>query len=154
MIISKNNLKLEIFNLPIKFNNNKKAIIQAIELFILFFDINKLNVELSFCSLEDIQKINYKFRKINKPTNVLSFPSEELDQIDKNCEGEILICNDLLLEESLAQNKNHIDHFLHLLIHSLLHLKGYGHDNENDAILMEEKEIEFLSQIGISNPYK
>jgi len=105
-------------------------------------------------SSEDIQKINYKFRKINKPTNVLSFPSEELDQIDKNCEGEILICNDLLLEESLAQNKNHIDHFLHLLVHSLLHLKGYGHDNENDAILMEEKEIEFLSQIGISNPYK
>ncbi len=71
MIISKNNLKFEIFNLPTKFNNNKTAITQAIELFTAFFDIGKLNVELSFCSLEDIQKINYKFRKINKPTNVL-----------------------------------------------------------------------------------
>lgn len=154
MIISKNNFKFEIFNLPTKLNNNKKAITEALDLFITFFDINRLNVEVSFCSQEDIQKINYKFRKINKPTNVLSFPSEKLDQLDMNCEGEILICNDLLLEESLAQNKNHLDHFLHLLIHSLLHLNGYGHDNENDAILMEEKEIEFLSQIGISNPYK
>ena len=86
MIVSKNNLKLEIFNLPTKFKNNKKTITEAIELFTTFFDINKLNVELSFCSLEDIQKINYKFRKINKPTNVLSFPSEELKNVDKNCE--------------------------------------------------------------------
>jgi probable rRNA maturation factor len=135
-------------------NNSKKAITEAVELFTKFFGINKFNVEVSFCSSEDIQKINYKFRKINKPTNVLSFPYENLERIDKNCEGEILICNDLLLEESCTQNKNHIDHFLHLLIHSFLHLKGYGHDNENDAILMEQKEIEFLSQIGISNPYK
>ena len=41
-----------------------------------------------------------------------------------------------------------------LLIHSMLHIVGYGHENENDAILMETKEVEFLSKIGVKDPYK
>ena len=124
-------------------------------LFIILFNIGIVKSEVKKSSYYG-SFLSWNHAKQNSDSyNLEKFLYEiDLDQIDKNCEGEILICNDLLLEESLAQNKNHIDHFLHLLIHSLLHLKGYGHDNENDAILMEEKEIEFLSKIGISNPYK
>ena len=61
---------------------------------------------------------------------------------------------DTLPKEVLGTNKNEIDHLIHLIIHSMLHLLGHKHDVENDAILMERKEIEFLSKIGIPNPYK
>ena len=61
---------------------------------------------------------------------------------------------DVIKKEVLGTNKTEIDHLIHLIIHSMLHLLGYKHYVENDAILMERKEIEFLSKIGIPNPYK
>ena len=68
--------------------------------------------------------------------------------------GEIIISMDVVKEEAKKSKKKEIEHLIHLLIHSMLHLLGYKHDKENDAILMETKEIKFLSKIGISNPYK
>jgi len=59
----------------------------------------------------------------------------------------------ILHEESVKYEKKNLEHFHHLFFHSLLHLIGYMHDKESDAILMEQKEIKFLSKIGISNPY-
>ena len=58
------------------------------------------------------------------------------------------------IKQAQESGKKPINHFLHLLIHSFLHIMGFGHEIENDAILMERKEIEFLSKIGISDPYK
>ena len=153
MIISKNNLKFEIFNLPTKFNNNKKAITQAIELFTAFFDINKLNVELSFCSLEDIQKINYKFRKINKPTNVLSFPSYYKFN-NTIFLGDIIFSIETILKEAKRDNKCVENHLIHLFIHAVLHLLGYDHETEEQAKKMEDLEIEILRNLKIDNPYK
>ena len=71
-----------------------------------------------------------------------------------NCHGEILVCMEVIEQESLDQDKKIENHFFHLLIHSFLHLLGYMHDKEDDAILMESREIEFLANIGVDNPYK
>ena len=119
-----------------------------------FFALEEVDIEASFCAPEEIQKINKQFRHKNKTTNVLSFPDKDLTKISNSCIGEILICNDVLEKESIEQNKNVFDHFVHLIIHSMLHMVGYGHEAPNDAILMENKEVKFLSQIGISDPYK
>ena len=100
------------------------------------------------------KQINKQFRGKDKATNVLSFPDKELTKVSNTCIGEILICNDVLEEESKEQNKNMFDHFVHLTVHSMLHMVGYGHDVANNAILMENKEVKFLSKIGISDPYK
>ena len=65
--------------------------------------------------------------------------------------------NDLpkvLEKEALEQEKKIFDHLIHLVIHSMLHILGYAHEDKNDAILMESKEIEFLSEIGVKDPYK
>ena len=102
---------------------------------------------------KEIQKINKQFRGKDKATNVLSFPDKELTKVSNTCIGEILICNDVLEKESKEQNKNMFDHFVHLTVHSMLHMVGYGHDVTNNAILMENKEVKFLSKIGISDPY-
>ena len=152
MIISTNSGKIVFYNPP----NNQILlnISNDIDEFIAFFSVEKIDVEVSFCTAEQIKDLNYKFRKKDSETNVLSFPAESSMGIQNACCGEVIICYEVLNNEAKESSKNITNHFKHLLIHSLLHLLGYEHDKENDAILMESEEIKFLSKIGISDPYK
>lgn len=152
MIISTNSGKVVFYNPP----NNQILlnISNDIDEFIAYFSVEKIDVEVSFCTAEQIKDLNYKFRKKDSETNVLSFPAESSIGIQNACCGEVIICYEVLDNEAKESSKNITNHFKHLLIHSLLHLLGYEHDKENDAILMESEEIKFLSKIGISDPYK
>jgi probable rRNA maturation factor len=152
MIISTNSGKVVFYNPP----NNQilSNILNDIEEFIAYFSVEKIDVEVSFCTAEQIKNLNYQFRKKDSETNVLSFPAESSMGIQNACCGEVIICYEVLNNEAKESSKNIANHFKHLLIHSLLHLLGYEHDKENDAILMESEEIKFLSKIGISDPYK
>lgn len=152
MIISTNSGKVVFYNPP----NNQilSNISNDIEEFIAYFSVEKIDVEVSFCTAEQITDLNYQFRKKDSETNVLSFPAESSMGIQNACCGEVIICFEVLNNEAKESSKNITNHFKHLLIHSLLHLLGYEHDKENDAILMESEEIKFLSKIGISDPYK
>ena len=154
MIISSKKLKIEFFEEPNYVNERNTELKNIFKEFISFFSLDEVNIEVSFCKSEEMQRINKQFRHKDKTTNVLSFPDKDLTKISNTCVGEILVCNDVLEKESVEQNKNVFDHFVHLIIHSMLHMVGYGHDEVNDAILMENKEVKFLSQIGISDPYK
>ena len=154
MIISNKKLKVEFFQEPEYVKERSTELENILQEFTIFFSLEKVNIEASFCTSKEIQKINKQFRGKDKATNVLSFPDKELTKFSNTCIGEILICNDVLEKESKEQNKNMFDHFVHLTIHSMLHMVGYGHDEANDAILMENKEVKFLSKIGISDPYK
>jgi len=154
MIISSKKLKIEFFEEPNYVNERNTELKNIFKEFISFFSLDEVNIEVSFCKSEEMQRINKQFRHKDKTTNVLSFPDKDLTKISNTCIGEILVCNDVLEKESVEQNKNVFDHFVHLIIHSMLHMVGYGHDEVNDAILMENKEVKFLSQIGISDPYK
>ena len=152
MIISTNSGKVVFYNPP----NNQilSNISNDIEEFIAYFSVEKIDVEVSFCTAEQIKDLNYQFRKKDSETNVLSFPAESSMGIQNACCGEVIICYEVLNNEAKESSKIITNHFKHLLIHSLLHLLGYEHDKENDAILMESEEIKFLSKIGISDPYK
>ena len=152
MIISTNSGKVVFYDPP----NNQILlnISNDIDEFISYFSVEKIDVEVSFCTAEQIKDLNYKFRKKDSETNVLSFPAESSIGIQNACCGEVIICYEVLNNEAKESSKNITNHFKHLLIHSLLHLLGYEHDKENDAILMESEEIKFLSKIGISDPYK
>ena len=152
MIISTNSGKVVFYNPP-----NDQILLNIsndIEEFIAYFSVEKIDVEVSFCDAEQIKDLNYKFRKKDSETNVLSFPAESSMGIQNACCGEVIICYEVLNNEAKESSKDITNHFKHLLIHSLLHLLGYEHDKENDAILMESEEIKFLSKIGISDPYK
>jgi len=152
MIISTNSGKVVFYNPP----NNQILlnISNDIDEFISYFSVEKIDVEVSFCTAEQIKDLNYKFRKKDSETNVLSFPAESSIGIQNACCGEVIICYEVLNNEAKESSKNITNHFKHLLIHSFLHLLGYEHDKENDAILMESEESKFLSKIGISDPYK
>ena len=154
MIILNDTLNIKIFNPPELVSDHKKEIEFAINEFVQAFKIKEVKLDISFCSVEEIKGLNKKFCNKDKPTNILSFPDIAFQGIRKDCIGEIITSIDVIKAESLDANKNEVDHLIHLIIHSMLHLLGYKHDAENDAILMERKEIEFLSKIGIPNPYK
>ena len=114
--------------------------------------ITAKNINFSFVSEEEIQKLNLTFLKKDKPTNVLSFPSPATD-LNQDLLGDIAICIDVIKKESYEQGKEAADHLIHIILHSVLHLVGYDHEDEASANKMELLEISSLKKIGIANPY-
>jgi len=111
---------------------------------------NAENLEISvvFADMEEIRELNCRFRNVDKPTNVLSFPNDGIFL------GDIVLCYDVIRNEALEQNKMFDSHMIHLIIHSILHLLGYDHISEDEAVEMENLEIKILSEVfGIDNPY-
>ena len=108
------------------------------------------NSEVSIVLVDDkeIKKINREYRNINKPTNVLSF---ELG--DDELLGDIYISLDTVIKEAEQENISVEHHTAHMVVHGVLHLLGYDHINDNDAVVMENKETKILGKMGIKNPY-
>ncbi|MCE6001345.1 rRNA maturation RNase YbeY [Acinetobacter pittii] len=109
--------------------------------------------------LEESQQLNLQYREKDKPTNVLSFPSdipeEVLPMLDALPLGDLVICIPVVLQEALEQKKTAQNHFAHLLVHGVLHLLGYDHEtSDEDAEEMEGLEIEILAKLNIANPYQ
>jgi probable rRNA maturation factor len=100
------------------------------------------------------QLLNHTYRGKDKPTNVLSFPSELPDFIPSDLIGDLVVCHDVVVDEALAQQKNIGDHYAHLIIHGTLHLLGFDHIDDEDAQVMEGHEIALLAQLGIDDPYQ
>ena len=103
--------------------------------------------------LDESQQLNNQYRNKNKPTNVLSFPFEIPEGVDINLLGDIIICCDIVTKEANEQQKDLMSHWAHMVIHGCLHLLGYDHIEDNDAVEMESIEIDMLEKLGINNPY-
>ena len=103
---------------------------------------------------DEIQHLNRTYRQQDKPTNVLSFPFEKLDDIDLPLLGDVVICAAVVALEAQQQQKSVSDHWAHMVVHGVLHLLGYDHVRDADAEIMEGLEIEVLQRLGIANPYE
>ena len=100
------------------------------------------------------QHLNNQYRGVDKPTNVLSFPFEVPEGIELNLLGDLVICIDVMKNEAKSQNKALFDHWAHLVIHGCLHLVGFDHISDEDAVEMESLEITILAKLNIKNPYE
>ena len=116
-------------------------------------EISNSSVNLKILNNTDIQELNKKYRKINNPTNVLSFTNEDISKSITGDLGDIAISYEYLQKESYQQNKKFDDHFIHMLIHAVYHILGFDHKNDEVAKLMESKEIKILKKLNINNPY-
>ena len=118
---------------------------------------NNIDSELSlvFTNDADIREINGKWRHIDKPTNVLSFPAFALQpgQEPEEILGDIVIARETVEREAAEEDKSFDDHLSHLVVHGLLHLMGYDHQNDEEAEQMETLERKILASLGISDPY-
>jgi len=91
-----------------------------------------------------IQRLNFRDRGKNKPTNVLTYESPP----------EILLAFGTVLHEARAAGKSVAAHLTHLLIHGALHLAGHDHHQAGDASRMEAEETRLLARLNIANPWK
>ncbi|WP_131783410.1 rRNA maturation RNase YbeY [Legionella gresilensis] len=111
---------------------------------------------LRFVEIQEITELNKTYRKKDKPTNVLAFPSnlpKEI-QLEYPFLGDIVICPEVLERESQEQEIALEAHWAHIVIHGVLHLLGYDHIEEPEAHIMQTMEIKLLASLGYANPYQ
>ena len=116
------------------------------------------------CDNRQIKHLNNKFRGKNCPTNVLSFPASLENYETKNTLtpgeannfhelGDIAIAFDICKKEATKSKVKFEHHVYHLIVHSVLHLLGFDHEEEENATKMEKIEVQVLAKLGISDPY-
>lgn len=126
--------------------------------------------EISVLACDDVRiaELNREFRDKPKPTNVLSWPSEERGAAKEGGQpalpdpantmdfelGDIAIAFDTCLNEAQLSGKPFEQHVIHLLVHATLHLLGFDHESDADAALMEGLETNILEKLGHPNPYE
>ena len=102
---------------------------------------------------QESAELNEQYRHKQGPTNILSFPVDVPDGIELNLLGDLVVCAPVLEREALEQHKALSDHWAHIIVHGVLHLVGYDHIDDDEAELMESKEIIILNKLTIKNPY-
>lgn len=103
---------------------------------------------------DEMIALNHQYRKKSSVTNVLSFPCEMPNpHEDIDYLGDIAVCAEVVNQEARDQQKTIESHWAHMMIHGTLHLLGYDHVHDDDAIIMETIEIECLADLGYPNPY-
>ena len=98
-------------------------------------------------------RLNETYRDKSGPTNVLSFPAELPAAVDLPQLGDIIICASVVDKEAREQGKPSEAHWAHMVVHGLLHLLGYDHQQEKQATEMEKFEAEILGRLGYPDPY-
>lgn len=113
--------------------------------------------ELSLLFTDDaaIAQINAQWRGIDRPTNVLSFPGEEIEigATGGPMLGDIALAHETLEREARLEGKRFEHHLTHLIVHGLLHIFGYDHGDDEEAELMEALERRILASLDIADPY-
>jgi probable rRNA maturation factor len=110
------------------------------------------DLSITFASDAAMTKLNHMWRGRNAPTNVLSFATPRRHR--GNFIGDVVLGSDVVKKEAASQGKNLSSHAAHLVVHGVLHLLGYDHNEGSAARKMERMEIRALKSLGIANPYR
>jgi probable rRNA maturation factor len=120
-----------------------------------------LSLSINLSTDAEVQLLNAQWRDKDTPTNVLSFPMLEPDELvalANTDDGEVLLGDMILahgvcVAEASEKGIPLADHVTHLVIHGTLHLLGYDHMNDTEAEHMEALEVKALASLGLANPY-
>lgn len=111
-------------------------------------------VSLRIVDEGESQQLNFQYRDKDYPTNVLSFPMDIPDGMGLSILGDLAVCIEVVAREASEQQKTLEAHWAHMLVHGMLHLQGYDHENDVDAEQMEGLEREILADLGYPDPYQ
>jgi probable rRNA maturation factor len=115
-------------------------------------------VTVRIVGIEESAELNHTYRGKDGPTNVLSFPFEAPPAIDIHLLGDIplgdlVICAPVVEREAEEQKKETIAHWAHMVVHGVLHLQGYDHIEDEEALIMEGLETKILMELDYPAPY-
>ena len=122
-----------------------------------------VSVSIKLSDNDEVHALNREWRDKDTPTNVLSFPmldDDELDALDAGAFispeimlGDIILAHGVCSAEANEKGIPLADHAAHLVIHGMLHLFGYDHVDDDDGETMEALEVKALASMGLHNPY-
>lgn len=116
-------------------------------------DSEKIEISVTFVSTEEIRELNGIYRDKNLVTDVLSFPQYEdlADVMGKDiiCLGDVVICPEQALLQADEFGHSGERELVYLFVHSIFHLLGYDHMEEDDLAKMRELEEKIMSQVGL-----
>ena len=119
-------------------------------------DADRCAVSVSFAMKNEIQRLNKTYRGIDSPTDVLSFPQyEDLNEIPKEGDillGDVVICVEVAMEQAKEYGHSQERELLYLFTHSILHLLGYDHMDEEEKKEMRRREETVMEAIGLPEP--
>ena len=106
-----------------------------------------------FVDENEMRALNKRYRNQDKLTNVLAFTSDIPRVVKSYFIGDIVICPMQAKQEAHTQHKRYAAHIAHLIVHGVLHLLGFDHQNEQQAGEMEKAEADLLTAMGFDHPY-
>ena len=111
--------------------------------------------EVSVVLTDDAEQagLNHEWRGKEGSTNVLSFPQIEAFGPVRGLLGDIVLARETVEREAEVQGTSFADHLTHLCVHGFLHILGYDHLTETEALQMERLETQILGGLGIADPY-
>jgi probable rRNA maturation factor len=112
------------------------------------------NVEIWFADDEDLRALNRQYRGKDAPTNVLSFaaPASSVTPFAPAM-GQLALGFGVCADEAQSRSLDILDHTRHLVLHGLLHLQGYDHEQADEAEKMETLERDIMKAMGLHDPY-
>ena len=111
-------------------------------------------LEQTICVVDEARSraLNRDYRGKDSATNVLAFPAHNALLGYDNL-GDLVICAPVVAAEAARQGKTEEAHWAHLVVHGMLHLQGFDHQDDAQAADMERREVEILHALGYTNPY-
>lgn len=128
------------------------------------FALGGVFVGLLLCGDHRIRQLNNQFCGKDRATNVLSFQQLDddffcddapvaADQNNQKFIGEIAIARETIMAQADELGIGIDDHLAHIFVHGMMHLLGFDHENEQEAMEMESFEISILAAVSVANPY-
>ncbi|MBQ4650338.1 MAG: rRNA maturation RNase YbeY [Firmicutes bacterium] len=129
-----------------------QAATRAVELEDL--EADRCEISVTFVDMEEIHALNKEYRDVDSPTDVLSFPQfadleEEIPEVGEICLGDVVICKEKAEQQAEEFGHSFEREIIYLFVHSVLHLLGYDHMEEDEKACMRAREEEIMEHLGV-----
>ena len=129
-----------------------EAAVYAVELEEL--ESERCEISVTFVDMDEIHELNKEYRDVDRPTDVLSFPQfydleEEIPEVGEICLGDVVICKEKAEQQAEEFGHSFEREIVYLFVHSVLHLLGYDHMEEDEKACMRAREEQIMEHLGV-----